>query len=380
MQKDNYTLNKTNCYEICDYYFDFNSLNIFYCTSSHECPIYFSKLIIGKNQCIDNCLKDEKYKYEYNNQCYEECPINTVLINNSNLCIDNYMRENNISQIQINEVIRDSNEIINKLDTDTNNNEFNVLNFFDDKCKKDNDSLSIDEAISNIENEILYGDLLLNIINGNRTNLVKKENNVIYSVSPLNNQEDEYYNLTTVDIGECEDRLRNNYGLNQNESLFIFKSEYYMDDLYFPIIKYVIYCNVIKEELNISICKDIKIKVNFPVSINEDNLFKHSSNSYYYDLCYSYTTEDNTDILLSDRQKEYNKNNMSLCESDCEFVNYNSDTKKVTCECQAKPMTSLIFEINNNKNKLFNKFKDIKNVAIYLSNKMLLYFIIDNFY
>lgn len=50
-----------------------------------------------------------------------------------------------------------------------------------------NGTRSKDEIISNIKNGIINGDLLLSIINGNRTNLIKKDDNAIYSVSTLDN-------------------------------------------------------------------------------------------------------------------------------------------------------------------------------------------------
>ena len=36
-------------------------------------------------------------------------------------------------------------------------------------------------------------------------------------------------------------------------------------------------------------------------------------------MCYSYKTEDNTDIILKDRRNEFIDNNMSLCENNCEY-------------------------------------------------------------
>ena len=70
------------------------------------CTTYNSKkYIIEENKCIDNCIEDKKYKYEYNDICYEKCPNNTVLITNSNyLC--KYI------DIEIN----DSNEAIDIID------------------------------------------------------------------------------------------------------------------------------------------------------------------------------------------------------------------------------------------------------------------------
>ena len=84
----NSTLNETNCYEKCDYYYYFNSLQEYKCTINNNCPEDY-KLIRNKNQCIYKCDNDDKYIYEYNNECYEKCPFNTKLIFNKNVCLDN---------------------------------------------------------------------------------------------------------------------------------------------------------------------------------------------------------------------------------------------------------------------------------------------------
>ena len=114
-------------------------------------------------------------------------------------------------------------------------------------------------------------------------------------------------------------------------------------------------------ELDLDVCKDVKINMNIQVSINEDELFKHNpSSSYYNDICCAYTTDDNTDILIEDRKNEFNDEYLSLCENNCTYKGYNSQAKKASCECQAKNDISLISEIANNQDKLLSKFTDIK--------------------
>ena len=44
-----------------------------------------------------------------------------------------------------------------------------------------------------------------------------------------------------------------------------------------------------------------------PAKVEEKNIFKYNaSDQYYNDVCYIYTTEDGTDITLTDRKSEYN--------------------------------------------------------------------------
>ena len=77
-------------------------------------------------------------------------------------------------------------------------------------------------------------------------------------------------------------------------------------------------------------------------------------------MCFPYTTEDGTDIILTDRKNEYVDNNMSLCEDNCDFSGYNSETQKAICYCEVKIQTSLISEIQVNKEKILKNFLDIK--------------------
>ena len=442
------TFTEANCSELC------------YITSPN-------KYIPEKNKCINNCINDETFIFEYDHVCYSECPNGTHLINNSNLCEKdllictnyiNYEQTGCLDSIPLGYYVNDTEKktldkcdikcsnctidsLLNNLCISCNNsagyyrkyndslNENEYINCYNEQpngyyldneekiynpcysnCKActgkgniDNHqcsecytdyilnngncesfnynevseekvtinnfnftyySNSSDEIVKNIKKEILNGELLSNLINGNEKNIVIKEDKAIYSISQLDNQEDYKFNLTLVDIGECEDVLREKYNLSQNEPLFIFKRECFIDGLLIPIIEYEIYSNKIKTELNMDYCHDIKININIPISINENDLFKYDPSSpYYMDLCYPHSTEDNTDIILSDRKNEYNNNNMSLCESNCEYTNYNPQTKTVTCECEVKKKISLINDIVNNKDALLNKFVDIKNTA-----------------
>ena len=145
-------------------------------------------------------------------------------------------------------------------------------------------------------------------------------------------------------------------------ALIIFKIDIFEDGLLIPIIEYKVYNYKTKENLNLNICNDIKININIPVNIDENNLFKYnSSHEYYNDICYTYTTENKTDIILKDRREEYIKNNMSLCENNCKYNKYDYNTKKVTCECFIKVKFPLLSEIEINKDKFLSNFINIKN-------------------
>ena len=58
-------------------------------------------------------------------------------------------------------------------------------------------------------------------------------------------------------------------------------------------------------------------------------------------------------IILSDRRSEYIENNMSLCEDNCEYGGYNSNTKKSICQCDIETKSTE----KENKNEQLLIFK-----------------------
>ena len=77
----------------------------------------------------------------------------------------------------------------------------------------------------------------------------------------------------------------------------------------------------------------------------------------------TYTSEDGTDISLSDRKCNFVNNNLTVCEEDCNFNGYNYKTGKASCSCivQTNPNTK-IGDIVFDKNKLLDSFTNFNNI------------------
>ena len=80
-----------------------------------------------------------------------------------------------------------------------------------------------------------------------------------------------------------------------------------------------------------------------------DSLLFHSLNTsgynlynpkdpFYNEICTPYTTINGTDILLSDRKADiYSKSgNEALCQTGCELLYYDENSKKAKCNCHIK--------------------------------------------
>ena len=178
--------------------------------------------------------------------------------------------------------------------------------------------------------------------------------------TPENQKNNTNKNISKINLGKCENRLKEIYHINENESLIIFKIDYYEEGLLIPIVEYEVYSKK-KGKLDLNYCKDIKINIDFPVVIDEKEEFKYNYRSKYYnDVCFTYTKDNKTDISLYDRKKEFTEKNMSLCESKCEYNGYDIDTKRASCECEIKIKLPFISEIIINKDKLSKRFTNIK--------------------
>ena len=237
--------------------------------------------------------------------------------------------------------------------------EWNSIEYFNKHCPiTDN----IDDIINKIRNELKDADLdslIPDVITGN--DIIIKKENVTFQITTSENQaNNKNNNISNIDLGECEYLLRNYYNIKEDEQLLIFKSERSKEGALVPTIEYEVY-DINKNKLNLSICKDVKIDIEIPVLIDEYDLVKYNSSSEYYkDSCYTYTTQNGTDITLEDRKKEFVNNNISLCEDNCQFEGYDSETKKIKCQCQTKSEVSFVSEIYDIKDKLLEDFNDMK--------------------
>ena len=346
---------KNNCYKKCQYFYYFDSENGYTCTEKNECPFNYSKFIDKKMKCIDKCSNDDTYQFEYNNKCVESCPIEAITDNINFICKDKEV----INDIKTNEIINTiQNSQHNKISDIIQN--WSVENFFmgvyNSEDLKDIDK---DDIISNIREDIInhkIDSLLLNVSEGAQNDLLIKEEKILYQITTSDNQKNgTYNNISTINLGECEDILKDKYGLDKNQTLIILKIDYYVPGLLIPIIGYEVFHPTNKSKLNLSYCEETSINYNIPVVINEDKSFIYDPTSEYYNNeCNSYTTENGTDILLKDRKNEFEENNMSLCENVCEYIGYDKDTKQAICECNIKYKDFLLSDVDNETNLLAN--------------------------
>jgi hypothetical protein len=185
-----------------------------------------------------------------------------------------------------------------------------------------------------------------------------KNENTLYQITSSDNQNNNRYdNVSTIALGKCEEILKKNNNISLDRPLLIFKIDYFQPGTLIPIIGYEIFHPDTKQKLNLKDCKDNLINFNIPVSIDENNLFKYDpENEYYKDECYPSTTDNGTDIIINDRQEEFNDKNLSLCENNCSYNGYDDKNKKSKCECKIKSKQLVISDIMNQADLLNYNF------------------------
>ena len=132
-------------------------------------------------------------------------------------------------------------------------------------------------------------------------------------------------NPTTINLGKCEKVLKNIYNISEESNLYMLKIDVEQEGKNYPLIEYEVFCPLNNGEikiLNLSFCNGKDIELSIPIKIN-DTIDKYNPKSNYYnDICSRTTSKSNTDITLNDRRNEFIKNNMSLCEDNCELTDY----------------------------------------------------------
>ena len=83
---------------------------------------------------------------------------------------------------------------------------------------------------------------------------------------------------------------------------------------------------------------------------------------------------------MKDRKDEYKNSNISVCEEDCDFREYDYDNKRAKCSCFVKMNIPMISQIKVDKEKLFSNFKDIKILEILRCLNAIIYYLIKIIY
>ena len=283
----------------------------------------------NKEEEESNIRNNELYKEEEMNEKENQIKISDKLINE-----DSSNVESSIIREEEKEIIKKAEKPIKKI---CNNSEILNNNCQDGTMTNEQfNDLSKEIEKKYINNETYEGD-----------NIIIITDNVIFQISKSIDQKNNSKNISSIDLGECETKLKEYYSIDKDEPLIIYKQDIRIDDLSTTYVQYKIYHPFTLVQLNLSICTNEQIKLYVPVNLEEETLSLYNSlnesgynlfdanDAFYNDICTPYTTENGTDISLFDRKEIIVDlgNNMNLCQTACTLKSYDTSTNKATCIC-----------------------------------------------
>ena len=315
--------NTVNCVPKCQYLYYFNSYDVYSCTKSYQCPLEAYLLIRNKSKCIDNCSKDDKYKYQYSGECYEKCPDETN--NNEYKCEVKNINSCSLSNFHLNLTIDDI--IENNINSYTKNyvEEFNYT-----------------------DNQII------NYINKDYSLVLYKNSTCIKEFS---------LNVPQIYFGDCYEKIKITY--NISDDLLIAILDKYIENEN-SITTYLLFNPINGERINANeICKNdiIIIKENIltlpgvdpyliKFFLNQNINVFNVSDEFYKDICKHYISPNGKDLPLKLRIQMFYPN-VSLCDDNC--INKGVDLKAMEsiCHCPFNDLSQNSFISNSIK---YNEF------------------------
>lgn len=377
-KKENYTGQKVQlsfqlgCYKTCKTCEYIGNDNIHKCL---ECLENYFKIDESLNINISNCYNEtpEHFYLDEDLKIYKECDINCKtcsqgpLENNSN-CIE---------CMHIDAIPFNGNCIICN-DTQSFDEEQNkCVDFNNTKCNLI--TLSINKSEEELTQEFIQK-LLINY----KENYYKINNNTIvhyyntnYSITlqqishkyKTNSCISNYIlNISTVHLDECFERIFGQYNISYN--LVNLQLDFKDNS---ENVNYLLYSPRNNNILDLKICEDMIITIDKYINMDKEQTDKYLdllskgynmfdiNDSFYTDVCSTYTTKYGSDIILSDRILDYYNGSIPVEYNNCEYSTFNIETKKITC--QTKIETDFFKSIKNlfttKKNNLFKDFLEV---------------------
>ena len=329
-----YSSSKFNCLKKCMYSYYYDD-GIYKCSSNPNCPTDFNKYIKERNECIDDCTKDDTYRYLYNGNCLIECPSGTKIDESKN---DLLCREQNIDECRLSK------------------KEAGLKNFYEDG--------GLDSLVKSYTDEFFYTRKHVSEFNNTEFKiLIYRDESCLKELN---------VKFPTINFGGCYEKVK--VTLVDGK---IYNNISQVDDLTVVLLErygknggsassYSLYHPLTGQKLNAEeICKEDEIVVeeNILSILEEHNLdyeslafltkqnidIFDSESAFYTDICFPFDSPNNRDVTLEDRLKSFYPN-ISLCDDGCVSKGIDLTTMKAICNCKFTDIS---------KNELIDEIKDI---------------------
>ena len=262
--------------------------------------------------------------------------------------------------------------------------------------------LNLTENYTNTEvYEKIDTTLLKNFEPGDESIEIPGEGNTMFQLTSSDNEMKalkggslHFTGASIVDLGDCEDTLRDIYKISDKYSLIIKKFEKLTISAD-RNVQYEVYHPINKSKLDLSYCEANSVNLYIPVNLTDDliELYDDLKSSgydlfniedpFYNDLCSPYKSKNGTDVLLSDRKNDYYNNNFTTCQSNCQYSAFEGSYQLLKCECKvvvddidikkfdkfSKKITKTFVDILTNSNyKVLKCYKLVFNFEFFKTN------------
>ena len=291
----------------------------------------------------------------------------------------------NLSYINIYN-IKDNNKIVSStLNTDTNKEKIfyvcqqeflitnikslDCCNYYENEAHCDfniSDNRAITKEIMNAYNNILI------TLEEKDYKIIKTENMVLQFSTYYEQITNISEMVSSIDLGECEDKLREQEGLNETENLLMIKLDIKNKTTNAIIVQYEIFNPRNYSKVSLDVCKNIIIKKKVPVILEQeklsliDHLKQYGYNpfditdDFYNDVCSLYTAQNGADMVLSSRKTRIydTVKDFYICEEGCEFDKFDTYMSKAECYCniQTNETVTDVSKISFDKSEFVNNF------------------------
>ena len=310
-----------DCQPQSSFYFDYYSISNEYFLYCFESSTKFNLIKLNENFEVKSKRLDieckEILKNKFNDTQYS---LSSMIYNKSEINMFVYTK-NGIDYIKIPEI---------------NNNNQIIVQEKSNKTKE--------EVLDNIETDIKKYDIgKIYEIFGNDYNI---------KISPINL--DASKNISThINFANCEKILREKNGLSPLDILIVYLIEIYnkYEESLNNKVEYEVF-NENKEKLDLSVCQNENIEVNYHLNTSKVNVTKiyYYSNlgidifniegDFFKTICYPFS-EGESDIILTDRINDIYQN-YSVCEDNCQYVSVDLNKSLASCKCLIKNNTNSI--------------------------------------
>ena len=253
----------------------------------------------------------------------------------------------------------------------TNPKSLDCCDYYDNEAHcNDNNTENINELI-NKEVMNAYNNALLNI--KEKDYKIVQTNHMTLQFSTVEEQlKNKTEKVSSIDLGECENKLREQEGLNETEQFIMIKLDVMNLTSKAVHVQYEIFNPRNFSKVSLDICSNITIKMNVPVILEDTqlSLISHLQDSgynvfditddFYNDVCSTYKAKNGADMTLSARKNKIYDNikEISLCQKGCEFEKFETNTSKAVCNCniQKNETVTDVKDISFDKSEFFDGF------------------------